>query len=87
MLVWVLLVKVVFVVQLGIVAGEPAPATAGLSSVGEFSSGTDAGRERESSFRKRLATENLTTLQWIYGQHKMDVLPSWGEVMEWGAWT
>lgn len=45
-LVWVLLVKVVFVVQPGIVAGEPAPATAGLSSVGEFSSGTDAGRER-----------------------------------------
>lgn len=45
-LVWVLLVKVVFVVQPGTVAGEPAPATAGLSSVGEFSSGTDAGRER-----------------------------------------
>lgn len=45
-LVWVLLVKVVFVVQLGIVAGELASATAGLSSVGEFSSGTDADRER-----------------------------------------
>lgn len=62
MLVWVLLLKAVFVVQLGVGTGELAPATAGLSSVGKFSP-VQMWAERESSFLKQLATGSLTMLQ------------------------